>query len=199
MAVVIGTVIEMILPEGNCKKYIKVVIGIYIVFTIISPVITKFTGESISVSEELELDKYIKEAERSAIKSNSIESDNQNNIMNMYISGLKEDIVAKLVAKGYEVSNVEVEIVDSESYTINSMTLQVGKCEEESKEQEPEKNVSKVENVEKVNINLDENKQNNLDKDNLAKEKSLSNKDERELKEYLSSVYEVQEENITIN
>ena len=199
MAVVIGTVIEMILPEGNCKKYIKVVIGIYIVFTIISPVITKFTGESISVSEELELDKYIKEAERSAIKSNSIESDNQNNIMNMYISGLKEDIVAKLVAKGYEVSNVEVEIVDSESYTINSMTLQVSKCEEESKEQEPEKNVSKVENVEKVNINLDENKQNNLDKDNLAKEKSLSNKDERELKEYLSSVYEVQEENITIN
>lgn len=199
MAVVIGTVIEMILPEGNCKKYIKVVIGIYIVFTIISPVITKFTGESISVSEELELDKYIKEAERSAVKSNSIESDNQNNIMNMYISGLKEDIVAKLVAKGYEVSNVEVEIVDSESYTINSMTLQVSKCEEESKEQEPEKNVSKVENVEKVNINLDENKQNNLDKDNLAKEKSLSNKDERELKEYLSSVYEVQEENITIN
>ena len=199
MAVVIGTVIEMILPEGNCKKYIKVVIGIYIVFTIISPVITKFTGESISVSEELELDKYIKEAERSAVKSNSIESDNQNNIMNMYISGLKEDIVAKLVAKGYEVSNVEVEIVDSESYTINSMTLQVSKCEEESKEQEPEKNVSKVENVEKVNINLDENKQNNLDKDNLAKEKGLSSKDERELKEYLSSVYEVQEENITIN
>ena len=58
MAIIIGTVIEMILPEGNCKKYIKVVIGIYIVFTIVSPVITKFTGESISVSEALELDMY---------------------------------------------------------------------------------------------------------------------------------------------
>lgn len=199
MAIIIGTVIEMILPEGNCKKYIKVVIGIYIVFTIVSPVITKFTGESISVSEALELDKYVQEAESSIATGNSINADNQNNIMSMYVSGLKEDIVAKLRTKEYEASNIEVEIVDSESYTINSMTLQVSKCEEESKEQEPEKNVSKVENVEKVNINLDENRQNNLDKDNLAKEKGLSSKDERELKEYLSSVYEVQEENITIN
>lgn len=199
MAIIIGTVIEMILPEGNCKKYIKVVIGIYIVFTIVSPVITKFTGESISVSEALELDKYVQEAESSVATGNSINADNQNNIMSMYVSGLKEDIAAKLRTKGYEASNVEVEVVDSESYTINSMTLQVSKCEEESKEQEPEKNVSKVENVEKVNINLDENRQNNLDKDNLAKEKGLSSKDERELKEYLSSVYEVQEENITIN
>ena len=35
IAVVIATIIEMILPEGNCKKYIKVVIGVYILFTII--------------------------------------------------------------------------------------------------------------------------------------------------------------------
>ena len=26
VAVIIGTIIEMILPEGNCKKYIKVVV-----------------------------------------------------------------------------------------------------------------------------------------------------------------------------
>lgn len=32
VAVIIGTIIEMVLPEGNCKKYVKVVIGIYIIF-----------------------------------------------------------------------------------------------------------------------------------------------------------------------
>ena len=53
VAVVIGTIIEMILPEGNCKKYIKVVIGIYVLFTIVSPVITKFTGRDIQVSDSL--------------------------------------------------------------------------------------------------------------------------------------------------
>ena len=90
----------MILPDGNCKKYIKVVIGIYIVFTIVSPVITKFTGKTISVSEALELDKYIQDAQESASKGNSINNDNQNNIMNIYVSKLKDDIEAKLETKG---------------------------------------------------------------------------------------------------
>ena len=44
IAVIIGTIIEMILPKGNNKKYIKVVIGVYILFTILSPVITNAYG-----------------------------------------------------------------------------------------------------------------------------------------------------------
>ena len=35
VAVIIGTIIEMILPNGKSKKYIKVVIGIYILNMII--------------------------------------------------------------------------------------------------------------------------------------------------------------------
>ena len=46
IAVVISTIVEMILPEGNSKKYIKVVIGVYILFSIVSPVISKVTGNS---------------------------------------------------------------------------------------------------------------------------------------------------------
>ena len=36
IAVVISTIIEMILPDGNIKKYVRTVIGVYIVFVIIS-------------------------------------------------------------------------------------------------------------------------------------------------------------------
>ena len=35
LAVIVSTIIQMILPEGNNKKYIKTVIGLYILFTII--------------------------------------------------------------------------------------------------------------------------------------------------------------------
>ena len=45
IAVVISTIIEMILPDGNIKKYVRTVIGVYIVFVIISPIITKITGK----------------------------------------------------------------------------------------------------------------------------------------------------------
>ena len=209
MAIIIGTVIEMILPEGNCKKYIKVVIGIYIVFTIVSPVITKFTGENISVSEELELDKYIQEAESSVATGNAINADNQNNIMSMYISGLKEDIAAKLKTKEYEVSNIEVEIADTENYTINSISLQAVRLQEDKETDEPEtqesvNTVKKIESVEKVDIDLDNSKTNeehsNTENDTTEKtEEKLSNKEIKEIKEYLSSVYEVSEDNITIN
>lgn len=209
MAIIIGTVIEMILPEGNCKKYIKVVIGIYIVFTIVSPVITKFTGESISVSEALELDKYVQEAESSVATGNSINADNQNNIMSMYVSGLKEDIAAKLRTKEYEASNIEVEIADTENYTINSISLQAVRLQEDKDTDEPEvqenvNTVEKIESVEKVDIDLDNSKTNeeysNTENDTTEKtEEKLSNKEIKEIKEYLSSVYEVREDNITIN
>ena len=41
IAIVLATVLEMLLPEGNNKKYVKILIGIYILFTIISPVMNK--------------------------------------------------------------------------------------------------------------------------------------------------------------
>ena len=48
VAVMISTLIEMMLPEGKTQKYIKVVIGIYLIFTILQPVL-KFANTSISL------------------------------------------------------------------------------------------------------------------------------------------------------
>ena len=81
---IIGTIIEMILPEGNSKKYIKVVIGIYVLFSIVSPVITKFTGKDIQVSDVIDLDKYVEEVKETSKLQNTIQYDNENNIMNIY-------------------------------------------------------------------------------------------------------------------
>ena len=64
--------------------------------------------------------------------------------------------------------------------------------------------VEKIESVEKVDIDLDNSKTNeeysNTENDTTEKtEEKLSNKEIKEIKEYLSSVYEVREDNITIN
>ena len=48
LAVIIVTIIEIILPEGKNKKYVKTVIGVYILFTIIYPLINKFTKTNIN-------------------------------------------------------------------------------------------------------------------------------------------------------
>ena len=157
VAVIIGTVIEMILPSGNSKKYIKVVIGIYVLFTIVSPVITKFTGETIEVSDILDLDKYVEEAEDVAIQ-NTVQSNNQ--IMEVYSSGIKEDLKAKIEAKGYMVNSIDIGIANDESYSITDITIDVEKEEKvdgnemvENEENTGEADsTNKVEQIENVKI-----------------------------------------------
>ena len=39
IVVIISIIIEMILPEGNNKKYVKVVSGLYILYVIINPIL----------------------------------------------------------------------------------------------------------------------------------------------------------------
>lgn len=204
VAVIIGTVIEMILPSGNSKKYIKVVIGIYVLFTIVSPVITKFTGETIEVSDILDLDKYVEEAEDVGVQ-NTVQSNNQ--IMEVYSSGIKEDLKAKIEAKGYMVNSIDIGIANDESYSITDITIDVEKeekvdgnemveNEENTGEADSTNKVEPIENVNKVEISI-AGDSTNSNKD--SNEDSLSNSEKKELKEYLSSVYEVNKNNIIIN
>lgn len=218
VAVIIGTVIEMILPSGNSKKYIKVVIGIYVLFTIVSPVITKFTGETIEVSDILDLDKYVEEAEEAVEVQNTIQNNNQSSIMQMYSSGIKEDMKVKIEEKGYRVNSIDIGIANDESYRITNITIDVKKnfaSEEEADgdkivENEKENtgeagNTNKVEPIEKVNkieVNIAGNSeklnQNSNESNNSDGNDSLSNEEKNKLQEYISSVYEVNKNNIII-
>lgn len=210
IAVIIGTVIEMILPEGNSKKYIKMVIGIYVLFTIISPIITKVIGENIQVSNILDLDTYVKEAEESAQVQNTINNNNQESIMAIYISGLESDIKAKVEEKGFKVNNIDVGILDDESYKIEYINLKVEATItiESNGDSDSDKNVvksnkesiEKVDEIKKVEINSNKKEE---EQNSKATEKSneevLSYLEKQEIKDYLSSVYEVNTNNITIN
>lgn len=69
VAVIIATIIEMILPNGNNKKYIKVVIGIYVLFTILSPILEKITKANL---ESFDYEKYFGELETSQVSSRKL-------------------------------------------------------------------------------------------------------------------------------
>lgn len=194
IAVVIATIIEMILPEGNCKKYIKVVIGVYILFTIISPVITKFTGKTVSVSDLIDLSKYVDEVKEKEKSQNLLAQNNETNIKDMYISNLKTDIKSKLKGKGYNTQNINLDISNDENYTLNKIYLSVSKIDKNEETDNTQTNeVSKIETVNEVNVSIS----NEVTSTETKKEKdSLSTSDKKKIKEYLSSVYEIQEKNI---
>ena len=212
----------MILPEGNSKKYIKVVIGIYVLFTIISPVITKVSGKEIKVSDILDLNEYIQEAQKSSKVQNQIEIENEGNIMDIYVNGIKEDMKSKIEGKGYIVNNIEISIADYETYAIQEVVLDVENKEVNNMYTEDRANgqidqninstsetgikeIEKIDEVDKIKVEQNENNNNNnIDKNiegnNIDREKNKLNiTQKQELKKYISSVYEINENNITIN
>ena len=101
IAVIIGTIIEMIVPEGNNKKYIKIVIGVYIMFCIISPVITKITSKEVTFLLDDYEDYYKKNNTYEELNKN-FEETNEYKIEEVYQQKLIEDIKVKLSQKGYK-------------------------------------------------------------------------------------------------
>lgn len=195
----------MILPEGNCKKYIKVVIGIYVLFTIVSPVITKLSGKEIKVSEILDLNEYIQEVEASSKMQESVENENAGNITSIYVNGIKEDMKAKIEAKGYVVNNIELRIGNYDTYEIAEVKLDIVTNKNSYQEDDTNKTneVEQVQQVEKVEVDIlnneiEEEKQEKQES-NKNQENKLSITQTQEIKEYLSSTYGISMNNIRIN
>lgn len=196
VAVIIATIIEMILPNGNCKKYIKVVIGIYILFTIVSPIITKVTGNNFNISEELNLDKFYEEADSKSIY-NELNENNSDNIKNIYIANLKTDIESKLKNKNYYVVSCEIEIENEETYEISKVNLTLEKDINVQQNTEENNNVvNTIAEVNEINIQISQNTQNSENKDN---KRNLTMYEKNEVKEYLQETYDIKKENIIIN
>ncbi len=40
ISIFISMIVEMFVPAGNIKKYVKVVVGVYIMFVILNPIIS---------------------------------------------------------------------------------------------------------------------------------------------------------------
>ena len=183
IAVIIGTIIEMLLPDGNCKKYVKVVIGVYIVFSIVSPVITKVTGNEFRVSDIYDINTYIEVSAKSS--QENIENSQQNQIKQVYITNLKNDMKQKIQEKGYSVKSLTLEISNDEQYALRKIFLQVSKKKNEEN--------NEVKGVNEINITIDNNTENK--EENI----SISIKEQNDLKSYLSGIYSLDEKNININ
>lgn len=186
VAVIIATIIEMILPNDSSKKYVKVVVGIYILFTIISPIITKFSSDNFNINDILDTKAYEEQMAKSDEDiSKKIEENNNRTIKDIYQSNLESDIKAKLKDKGYEVLNTYIQIRDDENYTIEFISLSLDKKETEESNQ--------VRNIEIEEVNIQIGETNTQESDT-----SLGSSEKQEIAEYISSTYDIDIKNIEI-
>ena len=204
-AVIIGTILQMLLPEGKNKKYIKIVIGIYVLFAVISPVI----GKSI----DLNLDEFNVTVEGA---ESNLDETNQDQINSLYTTNLKQDIILKLKNKGYGCENVELQT--NENYEVLEISItgiyEVEDDNENSDNKDDSESLKNAQNAKTDNDNSQSVKSNIAkvnsvvinevqigQKENNIKEqvvKGIPKSEEKNLKEYLSETYNVKEKNISI-
>lgn len=105
--VVVGIIVDVIIPSGAINKFIKSVYGIFVVLIIINPVI-----------------KLFKNANDFNLNYNNYQTNVNllNYINNLKIDALKKEIIKQLKDKGLE--GVEVEI----AFSLNSNNLQLNSC-----------------------------------------------------------------------
>ena len=175
IVIIICTILEMILPEGKNKKYIKTVIGIYVVFTIISPIISTLNNNTLDLSKYFETDNNATVETSTTIVTNKY-------IEEVYIEKLKTDIKTKIAAMEYTVKNIELQIEteDEESYgTILKLSLSIS----EHIQEEPQNNIE----IEKIVIGEEQ-----------KTESTISDKEKENIKQYLADIYYINTKDITV-
>lgn len=197
VAVIIATIIEMILPNSSSAKYIKTVIGIFVLFTIVSPIIDKFNSNN--SSSEININTYLQSSTDETITT-SMTLNNEDTIRKMYEENLKIDIKTKITQKGYTVGDISLEILNDKNYTLNKIDLKIiAKNEVNSQNGNSSSNnvTTIIENIENIKIDIGGSRK---DEQTQQSEPSIiSETEKRKLKEYISGVYEVNEKNIWIN
>lgn len=182
LAVIIVTILEMIVPEGKNKKYIKIVMGVYITFTIISPIITKVTGNNF----ELDVSKYEDLFNSNSVQgANEITNINNQSIENLYLNTIKTDIKTELDNEGYESKKINI----SADINVENEEAKIYKIDIEVTKKQNEKDIKKVNKVEIGN---------STDESNIE-DSNLSSGEVNKLKEVLAEKYEIEKEKIYIN
>ena len=181
IAVVIVTILEMLLPNGNNKKYIKTIIGIYILFIIVSPIVTYFFKENLNF--DTILGTY-------SIKTNTTEEKKDltvptnNQVEKLYIKEVEKEIEQEIEKQGYETKDIETN-VNIDNGEITYLKIIISKTNNE--------NNSVIENsiVETINIQISKNEIN-------EEEKNISEEEFEKIREALEETYKIEKEKIII-
>ena len=211
VAVIIATIIEILLPEGNSKKFIKIVIGVFVLFQIISPVVQALGNNSSgNLSDILQIEKYQNQLAEYENQSTNLASTNEKTTREIYLNNVKTDMTSKLEEKGYTVYSIEIETKTEESYTIEKISLNLEKANEEKEEsknenyqeQQEAQNVIPINTIEEIQIQIGEEtspEQEQQDTSSEKNSKKLTSTQKKEIREYLSETYGVKEKNIEID
>jgi len=128
LAVIVATIIELILPKNKNKKYIQMVIGIYVLFNIISPIIKN--------KDNFSVEKYNTEKYESQSQYEIDQSSMDARIEKIYLEELEKKTQEKFQDNGFVVTKCKVDAVldtTKKNAGISLITIKIEKTDETEK------------------------------------------------------------------
>lgn len=206
LAIIVVSILEMLLPNNKTKKYVKMVMGLYILFSIISPFIKN--SDKLNF-ENIDFSSYInEELTTSNVEVNQESMDKR--LKEIYVEELENDITKKLKEKGYTIEYCKVDANISQENNdsgIKKITLKLDKKEETKTDENSKANenttetienkiVSEIQKIQKVEVKVGNNtKENNAENENSK----ITKTDIESVKEFLISEYGVSKSCLKIN
>ena len=195
ITIVIVSIFEMLLPNNRTKKYIRMVLGVYVIFNIVSPLIK---NKDVFNFNNIDLEEY------TSVETSSVNQTSMNErIKKLYSEELEKDITKKIKEKGYEVKKckVSVQIADDEEETkINKIKLIVSKTQEELKNDiknsAENKIVTEIQKIRKIDTGVEIKKQ---EKEKNEVSDKVNKTEIQNIKKFLIEEYGVNEKCLEIN
>lgn len=199
-AVIIVSILEMILPNNKHQKYVKMVMGIFILYNIISPIIknqNSLSFDEINVNSLANNSNGTIKNESNSIVVNQESMDRR--LEELYIQQIEKDITKKVEKQGYIVKSCKVKATiteDEEKTGITKIKLKVekdeNKAEDNNKEDEIEDRiVAEIQKIKKVTTKITT--------VNTGDDPNLERQDIQNLKQFLIKEYGVSEKCLEIN
>ena len=166
-------------------------LGFYILFTMIQPVVTKVMGNPLAIHHD-DYQKYFNESTLGKTSSQNFEKNNSKLIEQAYIDNIKNDMKVKIKQKGYAVTHCVVNIINDTNASnygaLESIQIQVQKMEENI-------DTTNTIQIERVEVSIG----NETSGNHTMQKSTLSEKEKTQLIEYLSDEYSVDKTKVMIN
>lgn len=189
VSVVIAIILEMILsPDSKSTKYIKTVIGIYVVYAIIAPGLNLIGGKNLNFSS-IDYENYFTKSDIYQNLEINVEKIENENFEETYKLNLRQDIENKLEQKGYAVINMNLKVnlkENNEEYgTIEEIEINLSK-KINNVEEDTENNEISVNKIKVGNTNT------------TKHEGNITDEEESEIKDFINQEYGIDRNKIFI-
>ena len=190
LAVVVVSIFEMLLPNQKMKQYIKVVMGLYILFNILSPLI----GKDISI----DVNEIISNSQAQITTTEPVDQTSMDKrLKEIGEEELEKDISKKIENAGFIVNSCQVTLKVAEETTIEKIILKIDKDEKNIEKSKEETNAENklVEEIQKIKkIQIGEKKE-----EEQQQNKNITMTEINQVKKMLMEEYEVSEKCLKIN